>query len=231
MRQRGAIARHSDARRKTGMPLTPARGALTTHLTMAFAVVLMALHGCASTTTVASWKDPQAGNWRFRSVLIMAVAEDQLARRAYEDAMAGALAQRGVRAATSYSLLPGSDKLEQADVDAAIADQAFEAVLVTHVVGVDEETVYYPGRYEYYSRPVYGGYYHHYTLAYDMVYRPGYTRTYKTMSVETNLYRAPSGRVIWGMRTHSVDPDETNRLVRELVHETVKNLDASGFIS
>ena len=194
------------------------------------ALAVLTLGGCAGITTTAVWKDPRIGDWRLGSVLVMGVAEDQLGRRAYEDAMTEALRARGVRAGASYVLLPDSGKLGQEAIDAAIADQNFEAVLVTHVVGTGKETVYYPGRYEYYSRPIYDSYYRHYTFVYDRFYEPGYARTFTTLSLETSLYQAPSTRVAWGMRTKSIDPENINRLVEELVEETVTNLGASGFI-
>jgi hypothetical protein len=90
--------------------------------------------------------------------------------------------------------------------------------------------VYYPGRYEYYSRPVYDSYYRYYTFAYDRIYEPGYTLTFTTVSLETSLYQTPSRRVAWGMRTKSIDPENINKLIRELVEETVRNLTTSGFI-
>jgi len=199
-------------------------------MSMLATLAVLTLAGCASLTTTALWKDPRVEDWRLGSVLVMGVAEDQLARRAYEDAMAEALRARGVRAAASYSLLPDSNKLSQEQIDDAIANQSFEAVLVTHVVGTDEETVYYPGHFQSYSRPMYDTYYRYYNFVYDRVYEPGYTLTFTTVSLETSLYRAPSKRVAWGMRTKSVDPHNINRLVKALVNETVANLGESGFL-
>lgn len=193
-------------------------------------LAVLTLAGCASLSTIAVWKDPRIGDWRLDSVLVMGVDEDQLWRRAYEDAMAEALGARGVRAAASYTLLPGNGKLSEEEIDGAIAKHDFEAVLVTHVIGTGEETIYYPGRFPYYGGPRYSGYYRYYDFAYDWVYEPGYTLTFTTVSLETSLYRAPSTRVAWGIRTRSVDPHNVNRLVKELVNETVTNLGASGFL-
>lgn len=196
-------------------------------LAMALALLLAA---CSTTTTTAVWKDPQLGERRFTSILVMGVAEDQLARRKYEDALTAALAARGVRAAASYAVIAGSGKLSKEQIDAAVASGGYESVLVTHVLGIGEETVHYPGYYEYYRRPFYDHYYRYYAHTYDLVYRPGYTDTYTTVSLETSLYQAPSGSVAWGMRSESIDPEDIDRLVNSLVNETIRNLAASGLI-
>jgi hypothetical protein len=207
---------------------TSVRNAAGRAAMLCLAVALLV--ACATTTTMSTWKDPQLGDRRFASMLVVGVAEDQFARRKYEDSMSAALRARGVRSTTSYSLLPGTTKLDQEQIDEALARNGYEAVLVTHVIGTGEETVYYPGYYEYYRRPVFDSYYRYYTYTYDRVYRPGYSATFNTVSLETSLYQAPSGRVAWGMRTKSIEPENLDRLVGSLVEETINNLAASGLI-
>jgi len=208
-------------------PLTTLRGAGARALLLAAAALLA---GCETTTTTATWRDPAIGNVRFESLLVMGVAEDQFARRKYEDALAAALRARGVRATASYTVLPDVQPMSEEQIDDAVRSRGFEAVIVTRVTGTGEEQVYFPGYYEFYRRPIYDHYYRFYSYSYDRVYRPGYTDTYQTVSLETLLYRAPDGQVAWGMRSKSIEPENLDRLVRSLVDETVQNLAASGLI-
>lgn len=194
------------------------------------ALAAMALAGCATTTTTAVWRDPELGAYRLSTVLVMGVSEDAIGRRLYEDALSAELRRHGVAATASYVLLPESGKLTREEIDAAIAHRGFHEVLVTDVIGTQRETVHVPPHYDYYHLPIYDNYYRYYAFAWDRVYDPGYTRTFTTVSLETSLYLAPSGRVAWGMRTRSVDPDDVERLVDELVRETVANLTASGLV-
>ena len=189
-----------------------------------------ALVACATTTTTATWRDPALGDVRFRSLLVMGVGEDQFARRKYEDALASALRDRGVRATTSYSMLPDSRRLSEEEVDDAVRSRGFEGVIVTRVTATGEETVHYPGYYQYYRLPLYDHYYRFYAYSYDRVWRPGYTDVVQTVSLETLLYQAPGGRVAWGMRSKSIEPENLDRLVRSLVEETVRNLAESGLL-
>ena len=194
------------------------------------ASLLALLAGCATTTTTAVWKDPEVGDMRLRSLLVLGVAEDQFARRKYEDALAQALRSEGVNAAAGYRVVPHDGKLTQEQIDTAVASRGFQGVLVTRVIGTGEETVHFPGYYDYYRRPIFDSYYRYYAYTYDRVYRPGYTDTYQTVSLETTLYQAPSGRVAWGMRTKSIDPEALDRLVSDLVRETIENLTTSGLL-
>jgi hypothetical protein len=194
---------------------------------LAAAVLLVA---CATTTTTATWRDPDLGDVRFRSLLVMGVGEDQFARRKYEDALASALRDRGVEVTTSYSMLPESRRLSEQEVDEAVRSRGFEGVIVTRVTATGEETVHYPGYYEYYRLPLYDHYYRFYAYSYDRVWRPGYTDTLHTVSLETLLYQAPGGRIAWGMRSKSIDPDNLDGLVRSLVEQTVRNLAESGLL-
>ena len=208
-------------------PLSTLRRLGATAALLAAALLLAA---CETTTTTATWRDPALGDVRFRSLLVMGVAEDQFARRKYEDELAAALRARGVRAAASYTVLPGAERPSEEQVDEAVRSRGFEAVIVTRVTATGEEQVYFPGYYEYDRRPIYDHYYRFYAYSWDRVYRPGYTDTYKTVSLETLLYQAPQGKVAWGMRSKSIDPEDLDGLVRALVNETVQNLAASGLI-
>jgi len=197
----------------------------------ALLAVALVLAACdTATTTTATWRDPSLGDFRFRSLLVMGVGEDQFARRKYEDALAAALRARGVRATASYTVLPGAEQLSQERIDQAVRNHGAEGVIVTRVTGTGEEEIYFPGYYQYDRRPIYHHYYRFYTYSYERVYRPGYTNVYQTVSLETLLYRAPQGEVAWGMRSKSIEPENLDRLVRSLVEETVQNLAESGLI-
>ena len=127
-------------------------------------------------------------------------------------------------------MLPASRKLTEEQVDRAVRERGFDGVIVTRVTDASEETIYRPGYYESYSRPVYDGYYGYYDYAFDRVYQPGYYDTIQTLTLETLLYRAPEGSVAWGMRSKAIEPDQLDRLVRSLVDDTVRNLAESGLI-
>lgn len=65
-------------------------------------VLLVCLAGCASSSVIQSWVNPQTA--KPKSVMIFGVTKQEALRRNYEDTLARLLNAEGLQAQTSYQL-------------------------------------------------------------------------------------------------------------------------------
>jgi hypothetical protein len=138
----------------------------------------------------------------------------------------------GVEGLASYKLLPDSEKLSRESVAAAIKGRNIDAVLVTHLLGIDEREAYVQGNYQSYPmrhghRRGYGAYY---SSVYDTLYTPGYYVKFKVVRLETNVYETNNAVMVWSMQSETLDPESVTQLTESLVREVSRKLKENGLI-
>jgi hypothetical protein len=193
-----------------------------------FVVTGSLISACSTTTPTSEWKKPGYQGGYFDSFAIVGVSANTSAKRHYEDLFAETLRGKGVTAFTSYSLLSDSIEPSAESLEGPLKERNVDAVVTAHMVGTDVKTVSHPPRWE--AVPSYYGSYGRYYGYYRQVYRPGYTSQHQYSTLETNLYNAKTGELLWTMRTESVDPSSTKSLIQELVNLSVDKLKANGFL-
>jgi hypothetical protein len=111
-------------------------------------------------------------------------------------------------------------------VEVAIEGKDIDAVLVTRLLGVEQVEQYHP--------PTYHGYYG----SYDSYYRhsranssPGYHSSYTLLKLETNLYDALTGKLVWSMQSESMDSPTPQDIIKGQVALTVKRLGERDLIA
>ena len=201
-----------------------------------FAVTVLLLTACASTTKQASWTDPENAGKKIDSVFIIGAAREELTRRVFEDDLARRLTAVGVKGITSYQHMR-LDALDdrQAAVGMVKALGA-DAVIIAQVVGERAEQVVNPGFTEVRGRPYYpthaGDHWHDfYRSSYSVVSRPPTVANFQVVTVETSLYGA-DGKMIWSMRseTATASGQAVQSTIEEFVGVVVDDLAANGLI-
>jgi len=166
----------------------------------------------------------------FRSLFVIGVGEDNRARKLFEDAFAAALTGSGTRAQPSWELLPQSTLLSEQELEAAVGTDDFDGVLVTRLVGVDEEQEYVEGRTYSERHPRYRYYKGYYKGSYKVVHEPGYYETRTTYRLETNIYAVSDGSLVWSADSHTVDPDSINEGIDSMTAAVAAELKEEGLI-
>lgn len=121
-------------------------------------------------------------------------------------------------------------------VEAAAHGTGVDAVLMTHVVAIDEEDVYRPD----YAAPAYGPVYYS-TTYYDNMHgyhayvtnyvtQPGYYSHHYTYILETNLYDVKSEDLVWTTRSHTFGIESTDDAIVELTDMITSDLVSRGII-
>ncbi len=189
------------------------------------AVTAVALAACAATQKTAEWRDPSYAGQKFDDILVIGVANKGTVRRMFESNLVDALAQKKITAVPSFSIMAQDQKISEAAIKAAIAGKQIDAVLVTHLVGVEQKEVYRPPMYS----PGFG-YYGYYSSAYARVYEPGYYERYQVVKLETTLYDVKTEKPVWSMQSDTIDPEVDEKLIKSTINAVIKALSEQALI-
>jgi hypothetical protein len=195
---------------------------------------------CSGTRLVEVQVAADPGTAPSRRLLVVAVGEDPQVREAFERAFARALSERGLDVVPGVERLTPATEIGSRVLEEGIRVGGIDAVLATRLVGdrIDEEWV--AGS----SQPVpdargLGGHHPdswapHWDPAWDPFWEqagePGRAVTVRVVQLETRLYHATSGRVLWTGRSESRDPGSPEDLMSELAHVVARSLCRAGLL-
>ena len=198
------------------------------------ALAALTLVACTTTQKTSEWRDPAYAGQKFNNVLVIGVAKEATVRRMFESNLVHGLktnmnlkriSEKQLSAVPSYSIMNQHEKISEEAVEAAIAGKHFDAVLVTHLVGVEQKEVYRPPTY---SAGI--GYYGYYSAAHARVYEPGYYERYKVVKLETTLYDVKTKKPIWSMQSDTIDPQADEKLIKSAIDAVIKALSEQALI-
>jgi hypothetical protein len=80
----------------------------------------------------------------------------------------------------------------------------------------------------------YGSYYgtfaSYYSYSYDVLYSPGYYSTNSTYYLETNLYDATGGGILFSIQTKAMNPPEINKASQQFTETLIDELKTNGLL-
>jgi len=197
---------------------------------LAGAVTVLFLASCASTKITSVWMDQGKAGTSFYDILVIGIAEKEHNRRLFEEELTSQLNAAGIESEVSYRILPEGTSITRETVGDAIEGKNIDAVIVTHMVGVEEETVY---RQNMDYRPTYGYYnsmYSYYPHVHTYVNNPGYYTTYDVVMLETNLYEVSTAELVWSAQSRSFAPESAKEVIDDLIKLVIKDLKEKGLI-
>ncbi len=214
------------------MKRTLSRKTFNNHLKIGFSLFAVGgmLLGCASSGLVNMWADSTYKMGPMTNMLVIAVKNDPVKRRMWEDGFARELEQRGAKATPSYQLFPDAVPDTQ-QVIGAIQKNGYDGVLVTVKLSVDSIKNYVPGYSSSvpvaYRNPWTGRYYMHY----ERVRHPGYTETETVVRYQTDVYTTRvGGLLIWSATSESINPTSSKAVNREITRMIVPELGKQGIV-
>ena len=191
---------------------------------------LLIISSCSNTKITSTWMDSKKAGTSFNDILIIGIAKEEHNRRLFEEQFSTQLTAAGIESEVSYRILPEGTEINRDNVSAAIKGKEIDAVIVTHMVSVEEETVY---RQNMDYRPTYGyynGLYNYYPHVNTYVQQPGYYTTHDVVILETNLYEVKSEELVWSAQSRSFAPESAKEVIDDLVKLVIKDLKEKGLI-
>lgn len=187
-----------------------------------FSIIIAA---CASASKpLGQWRDPGFSG-KFDSMLVIGVTTRSTRRRVFEDKFVEALQADEVEAVPSYSLITSTMDLSRVAVSKAIEGKNLDAVLITRMVGIrDQETYQRPG-----GQDETMNYFTYYDNALEQT-SDGYYSQFRVFTLETSLYDAASGEMVWSMQSEIMDASRPRHVIEEQIKLTISMIKSQGLL-
>jgi hypothetical protein len=198
---------------------------LRTTLCLLFVGLLVS--ACASTKLVNSWKDTRYQGPPLSKILVIGVTKQSVVRRTYEDELARQLAEHGVVAVPSYTLIPEDGEVPKDRLAQAVLQSGADGVLIARLVKVSRQVRVEPGTY---VGPPFMGFYDFYPFAWGGFYEPPLIYAYDVVTWETTVFDARTNQMIWAGTTETFAPKDLAKDAREFVSVIIKALVKDGVL-
>ena len=196
------------------------------------------MSACSNTKLSQTWSDPDFSA-SYNDIMIVGITESEQLRRAYETYFADHISNRGMQSLASYKLINHKSEMALSQdkesfrtiVESAIKGSDIDAVLITHLVSIEEEDVYRPSLdYQpaygstYYTTGYYGTMYGYHGYVTTYVQQPGYCTNEQTYTLETNLYDVKTEELVWTTRSRTFSPESMDDVIKELTGLIIDDL-------
>jgi hypothetical protein len=165
---------------------------------------------CAGTEISQTQVDDAYKGQPVSNILVIAITGNEHNRRTYEKKFVARLKSVGVDAFASEETVPMPPdlQLKKETILNAIHQYENDAVIITQLIGKEKEDVYTRGG------AVRIGFF---SYARD----PGYSSTSTTVRLETNLYDAKTGKLIWSGKSKTMSKDSTDHIMNEVIKAVI----------
>jgi hypothetical protein len=144
-------------------------------------------------------------------------------RAAFENAVADKLAAQGVLGVASGNVLVSMEDVSRESVKGWVETDGYDAVLVTRLVDVKKEASYKP--------PTSTDFYGYWGSYGSYVTSPGYVLETTTLLVETTLFDASTGKVVYSAESETFQPRSRDAMIHDLVPLLVGDLTTRGMLA
>lgn len=185
---------------------------------------------CSTTSLVESWRDPGLEKGGIKTILVLAVLEDDVQRRLYEDTLVDHISKNDVVGIAGYTLMPNPEDYDEIEeVRIAVEKTGADSALIAKLISVNEESEFVPPAVRYQSS---GGYYNGFYTYYDRSYQDmyGYTVTNTIVTLETTVFSTSTEELIWAGTTESFNPSSAKTVINNNISLIVKTMKKDGLL-
>ena len=174
---------------------------------------------CAGTDVTQKQVDDAYKEKTVSDILVIAITGNEHNRRSFEKKFVAHLKSVGVDAVASEESIPMPPDLDlkKETILNAVNQYENDAVIITQLIGKEARDVYNRGGvtrmgYFSYSR------------------NPGYSSTSTTVRLETNLYDAKTGKLIWSGMSKTLSKDSTDHIMNDVIKAVITKLKQNKLI-
>ena len=186
------------------------------------------IFGCATTPEITKITDvkkyEECSGEYLDKIMIVGKPRSEDNRILYEDHITKALKKSKIDALPSYTVIPVMDDLNPENIKRASHVAGVKTVLVSKVVGIDENNVIFKQ-----------------TVKQDMVQRgsgmymrtyvePGRVEKYTKVRLETGLFDVESEKLIWAATSAIMNPDSADEAIKDFSLAIIQQLMKDGYI-
>lgn len=198
---------------------------------VAVTALACAVVGCATPTEIVKLHhDRSQPGAPYEKLLVVGITATADERRRLEDLLSSKLEAQGTAAVAAWRSTGVSASVLQADIDAVARETSADAILITHIVSVDQEFELQEGRTEVMFE-CRGGDPADYFL-YDRVELklPDDVSVAHTVVAVSNLYLASSGARIWTIQSTCFEKASMDEVLRDEAGAIARQLRRDGLV-
>jgi hypothetical protein len=193
---------------------------------MSLVIVTLVATGCATTTHITGEsglaESPNFGS--YRKVLLAATLQNNDARVEMENAFQSVLATQGVDGVVSYTAIPAPADASKAQLVEVLQNAGADAVLVIMVVKRETETKVTTFNSSAFNSDHYTQYNAGAISSDPLVYE------YEIVDLEAKLFDAATEKMVWSIRTESIDPKKLQQDIHDYAKLISDRLVAVGMV-
>ena len=178
------------------------------------------LVSCAGTDLTQTQVDEAYKGRPVSDILVIAVTGNEHNRRSFEKKFVAHLKSAGTVAVASEEAIPmpGDLKIKTETILNAVNQYKNDAVIITQLVSKEKEDIYTRGRQG-----------HRIFFSYSL--DPGHSSTTTTVRLETNLYDAKTGNLIWSAKSKTLSRDSTDKIMNGVIKAVINDLKKNQLIA
>lgn len=212
-------------------------------LTLVALMLIIMETGCASISLVNSWKDDKAPAKQYRKLLVVGVAKSNQMRQVFEEVFSDELRKMKLEATSSYTVTGVEAKQSRETLEEAVRKSGADGVLITRLVNLKRNTTTQTGfvmtdrgfSHPDFHDPVFMptdmlGYYGATVSHASFEHRPVEVTTSTVATLQTSLFDAGTGRLVWSGTTSAVDPAGVVTISSKLSGVVIRALASQGLI-
>lgn len=199
--------------------------------------------GCSSLSLVNSWKDPAGTTKPYRKLLVVGISENVQRRQTFEEVFASEVGKKGAVGMASYTIIGVNAKPSRALLEEAVNKSGADGVITTRLASMKENR---QGRTGFvvtdrgFTNPAFSG---DDAFPVDVFDFYGGSVSYATfehktvdvtmstsVTIETNLFDARTGRLVWSGTAVVKDPKGLITLSTELADRVVREMIKDGLL-
>lgn len=163
------------------------------------------------------------------NILVIAITGNEDSRRLFERKFVTQLKSAGVEAISSEDAIsmPADLEMKKETILNAVNQFKNDAVIITHLIDKEEKEAYTRGNEGH--RGYYGFYHSRYLYSY--AHDPGYSRTSKTIRLETNLYDVKTEKLMWSGQSKTLSKDSKDQIINDVIKIVINDLQNNKLIS
>ena len=188
---------------------------------------LLIIACAAGTKLTQTWVDEAHRGKPVSDILVIAVTYKEEVRHSYEDKFVARLKALGIEAVSSADVIPipADLKLEKDQILNVVKKFKNDAVIITHVGGVEEKETYSP------PTKNYTGFYGYYDGLRTLHSSPGFYTSHTLVRLVTNLYDVKTEKLIWSGQSETKDPGSINQTIGDVINLVIKDMQKKGLLS
>jgi len=178
--------------------------------------VLLSCASTSGTRIITSWREPSAGELKFKKVLVLCFAPHD-SQQLFGEVELVRLMKR-TQGVAAHTVMSAEDVKDEQKMRALMAREGFDGAVTLRVVNsnqrISESGAYVPAA---------GGFWGYYSV-WPMAYGVDYVRVDRRVQMEVQVFSMKDAKLVWSSYTETLNPDSAQEVVNGVAQAVAADL-------